>query len=162
MHCLVIFLSYPVVSFWCYFYIYFLQMSLEGPSHFFFFFFFSPGCGQVLRASRGQILLEGYPLNARCEWTIHVQAGFNLELRWVLLTFSQHWLQVDTGTCGTTALSPGLACDGQAVDKSVLCFQFQFRTDGCWGALGTCLFRGIFKTLTAKHPVFSEDCTKLD
>ncbi|XP_064570746.1 inactive serine protease PAMR1 isoform X3 [Zonotrichia leucophrys gambelii] len=44
------------------------------------------GCGQVLRASRGQILLEGYPLNARCEWTIHVQAGFNIELRFSMLS----------------------------------------------------------------------------
>ncbi|XP_061853964.1 inactive serine protease PAMR1 isoform X3 [Colius striatus] len=44
------------------------------------------GCGKVLRASRGQILLEGYPLNARCEWTIHVQAGFNIELRFSMLS----------------------------------------------------------------------------
>ncbi|NWT56015.1 PAMR1 protease, partial [Erythrocercus mccallii] len=43
-------------------------------------------CGKVLRASRGQILLEGYPLNARCEWTIHVQAGFNIELRFSMLS----------------------------------------------------------------------------
>ncbi|XP_066043947.1 inactive serine protease PAMR1 isoform X2 [Chamaea fasciata] len=43
-------------------------------------------CGQVLRASRGQILLEGYPLNARCEWTIYVQAGFNIELRFSMLS----------------------------------------------------------------------------
>ncbi|NXB07774.1 PAMR1 protease, partial [Cnemophilus loriae] len=43
-------------------------------------------CGQVLRASRGQILLEGYPLNARCEWTIHVQTGFNIELRFSMLS----------------------------------------------------------------------------
>ncbi|NXK09187.1 PAMR1 protease, partial [Herpetotheres cachinnans] len=43
-------------------------------------------CGQVLRASRGQILLEGYPLNARCEWTVHVQAGFNIELRFSMLS----------------------------------------------------------------------------
>ncbi|NXF71743.1 PAMR1 protease, partial [Sclerurus mexicanus] len=43
-------------------------------------------CGQVLRASRGQILLEGYPLNARCEWTIHVQSGFNIELRFSMLS----------------------------------------------------------------------------
>ncbi|NXD22828.1 PAMR1 protease, partial [Spelaeornis formosus] len=43
-------------------------------------------CGQVLRASRGQILLEGYPLNARCEWTIHVHAGFNIELRFSMLS----------------------------------------------------------------------------
>ncbi|XP_025911384.1 inactive serine protease PAMR1 isoform X3 [Apteryx rowi] len=43
-------------------------------------------CGQVLRASRGQILLESYPLNARCEWIIHVQAGFNVELRFSMLS----------------------------------------------------------------------------
>ncbi|NXF32195.1 PAMR1 protease, partial [Nyctibius bracteatus] len=43
-------------------------------------------CGQVLQASRGQILLEGYPLNARCEWTIHVQAGLNIELRFSMLS----------------------------------------------------------------------------
>ncbi|KFV55961.1 Inactive serine protease PAMR1, partial [Gavia stellata] len=43
-------------------------------------------CGKVFRASRGQILLEGYPLNARCEWTIHVQAGFNIELRFSMLS----------------------------------------------------------------------------
>ncbi|NWV71883.1 PAMR1 protease, partial [Malurus elegans] len=43
-------------------------------------------CGQVFRASRGQILLEGYPLNARCEWTIHAQAGFNIELRFSMLS----------------------------------------------------------------------------
>ncbi|NXX20962.1 PAMR1 protease, partial [Podargus strigoides] len=43
-------------------------------------------CGKVLRASRGQILLEGYPLNAQCEWTIHVQAGFNIELRFSMLS----------------------------------------------------------------------------
>ncbi|NXI93753.1 PAMR1 protease, partial [Psophia crepitans] len=43
-------------------------------------------CGQVLRASRGHILLEGYPLNARCEWTIHVRGGFNIELRFSMLS----------------------------------------------------------------------------
>ncbi|NXA25171.1 PAMR1 protease, partial [Ibidorhyncha struthersii] len=43
-------------------------------------------CGQVLRTSKGQILLEGYPLNAQCEWTIHVQAGFNIELRFSMLS----------------------------------------------------------------------------
>ncbi|KFP75156.1 Inactive serine protease PAMR1, partial [Apaloderma vittatum] len=43
-------------------------------------------CGRVFRAPRGQILLEGYPLNARCEWTIYVQAGFNIELRFSMLS----------------------------------------------------------------------------
>ncbi|NWI18315.1 PAMR1 protease, partial [Crypturellus soui] len=43
-------------------------------------------CGQVLRASKGQILLESYPLNARCEWIIHVRAGFNIELRFPMLS----------------------------------------------------------------------------
>ncbi|NXA09820.1 PAMR1 protease, partial [Sapayoa aenigma] len=77
---------HPVFSSWCCFYVYFLQMSLPSPPQRIFFLFCSSGCGQVLRASRGQILLEGYPLNARCEWTIHVQAGFNIELRFSMLS----------------------------------------------------------------------------
>uniref|UniRef100_A0A8C0HCJ7 Inactive serine protease PAMR1 n=1 Tax=Chelonoidis abingdonii TaxID=106734 RepID=A0A8C0HCJ7_CHEAB len=43
-------------------------------------------CGQVLRASKGQILLESYPLNAHCEWTIHVKSGFIIELRFAMLS----------------------------------------------------------------------------
>lgn len=42
---------------------------------------FPSECGQVLQASRGQILLESYPLNAHCEWTIHAKPGFVVELR---------------------------------------------------------------------------------
>ncbi|XP_060620780.2 inactive serine protease PAMR1 isoform X2 [Anolis sagrei] len=44
------------------------------------------GCGQVLQASRGQILLESYPLNAHCEWTIHAKPGFVVELRFAMLS----------------------------------------------------------------------------
>nr|XP_006124524.1 inactive serine protease PAMR1 isoform X2 [Pelodiscus sinensis] len=43
-------------------------------------------CGQVLQASKGQILLESYPLNAHCEWTIHVKPGFSIELRFAMLS----------------------------------------------------------------------------
>ncbi|ELV13768.1 Inactive serine protease PAMR1, partial [Tupaia chinensis] len=43
-------------------------------------------CGQVLRAPKGQILLESYPLNAHCEWTIHARAGFLVQLRVVMLS----------------------------------------------------------------------------
>ncbi|XP_036182078.1 inactive serine protease PAMR1 isoform X4 [Myotis myotis] len=43
-------------------------------------------CGQVLRASKGQIFLESYPLNAHCEWTIHAKPGFNIQLRFVMLS----------------------------------------------------------------------------
>uniref|UniRef100_A0A8C8RU39 Inactive serine protease PAMR1 n=1 Tax=Pelusios castaneus TaxID=367368 RepID=A0A8C8RU39_9SAUR len=43
-------------------------------------------CGQVLQASKGQILLESYPLNAHCEWTIHVKPGFIIELRFAMLS----------------------------------------------------------------------------
>ncbi|CAH6788184.1 Pamr1 [Phodopus roborovskii] len=45
-----------------------------------------PGCGQVLRASKGQILLESYPLNAHCEWTIHSTPGFIIQLRFGMLS----------------------------------------------------------------------------
>lgn len=43
-------------------------------------------CGQVLRASKGQILLESYPLNAHCEWTIHARPGFIIQLRFSMLS----------------------------------------------------------------------------
>ncbi|XP_006864975.1 PREDICTED: inactive serine protease PAMR1 [Chrysochloris asiatica] len=43
-------------------------------------------CGQVLQAPKGQILLESYPLNAHCEWTIHAKPGFNIQLRFVMLS----------------------------------------------------------------------------
>nr|XP_034976915.1 inactive serine protease PAMR1 isoform X1 [Zootoca vivipara] len=43
-------------------------------------------CGQVLQASKGQILLESYPLNARCEWTIRAKPGFVVELRFAMLS----------------------------------------------------------------------------
>ncbi|XP_073900600.1 inactive serine protease PAMR1 isoform X1 [Castor canadensis] len=43
-------------------------------------------CGQVLRAPKGQILLESYPLNAHCEWTIHAKPGFSIQLRFSMLS----------------------------------------------------------------------------
>ncbi|XP_015282119.1 PREDICTED: inactive serine protease PAMR1 isoform X2 [Gekko japonicus] len=43
-------------------------------------------CGQVLQASKGQILLESYPLNAHCEWTIHSKPGYVVELRFAMLS----------------------------------------------------------------------------
>ncbi|KAH0516666.1 Inactive serine protease PAMR1 [Microtus ochrogaster] len=43
-------------------------------------------CGQVLRASKGQILLESYPLNAHCEWTIHARPGFIIQLRFGMMS----------------------------------------------------------------------------
>uniref|UniRef100_A0A8D2L6J1 Inactive serine protease PAMR1 n=1 Tax=Varanus komodoensis TaxID=61221 RepID=A0A8D2L6J1_VARKO len=43
-------------------------------------------CGQVLQASKGQILLESYPLNAQCEWIIHAKPGFVVELRFAMLS----------------------------------------------------------------------------
>ncbi|XP_038620886.1 inactive serine protease PAMR1 isoform X2 [Tachyglossus aculeatus] len=43
-------------------------------------------CGQVLRVPKGQILLESYPLNAHCEWTLHAKPGFIIQLRFVMLS----------------------------------------------------------------------------
>ncbi|KAG8125945.1 hypothetical protein E2320_021022, partial [Naja naja] len=43
-------------------------------------------CGQILQASKGQILLESYPLNAQCEWIIHAKPGFVVELRFAMLS----------------------------------------------------------------------------
>ncbi|XP_069479462.1 inactive serine protease PAMR1 isoform X2 [Ambystoma mexicanum] len=43
-------------------------------------------CGEVIQASKGEILMEGYPINAHCEWSIQVKPGFIIELRFAMLS----------------------------------------------------------------------------
>ncbi|XP_034762652.2 inactive serine protease PAMR1-like isoform X1 [Acipenser ruthenus] len=43
-------------------------------------------CGGVINAPRGQIVLESYPINARCEWTVHVDPEFTIHLRFTMLS----------------------------------------------------------------------------
>ncbi|XP_078077349.1 inactive serine protease PAMR1 isoform X3 [Mustelus asterias] len=43
-------------------------------------------CGAVINASRGQIVLEGYPSNSHCEWTVSVNPSFGIELRFSMLS----------------------------------------------------------------------------
>nr|XP_033784634.1 inactive serine protease PAMR1-like isoform X1 [Geotrypetes seraphini] len=43
-------------------------------------------CGEDIHASRGEILLESYPVDAHCEWTIHGKPGFIIELRFAMLS----------------------------------------------------------------------------
>lgn len=40
-------------------------------------------CGGVVLRPQGHIVLESYPTNARCEWTVQVEADRTVELRWV-------------------------------------------------------------------------------
>lgn len=39
-------------------------------------------CGGVIRKKQGHLVLESYPNNARCEWTIQVDRPFTVELRY--------------------------------------------------------------------------------
>ncbi|XP_055505727.1 LOW QUALITY PROTEIN: inactive serine protease PAMR1-like [Leucoraja erinacea] len=43
-------------------------------------------CGNVINASRGHIVLEGYPSNSHCEWSISVNPNFTVELRFSMLS----------------------------------------------------------------------------
>ncbi|XP_069751827.1 inactive serine protease PAMR1 [Narcine bancroftii] len=43
-------------------------------------------CGAVINASRGFIVLEGYPGNSHCEWTVTVNPNFAIELRFSMLS----------------------------------------------------------------------------
>ncbi|XP_058858380.1 inactive serine protease PAMR1-like isoform X3 [Acipenser ruthenus] len=43
-------------------------------------------CGGVINAPRGEIVLESYPINARCEWTVHVDPEFTIHLRFTMLS----------------------------------------------------------------------------
>ncbi|XP_063800223.1 inactive serine protease PAMR1 [Pseudophryne corroboree] len=43
-------------------------------------------CGEVIQAARGEIMMESYPFNARCEWSIQVKPGYSVELRFAMLS----------------------------------------------------------------------------
>ncbi|XP_033475581.2 inactive serine protease PAMR1 [Epinephelus lanceolatus] len=43
-------------------------------------------CGGVIHRAQGHIAMESYPINARCEWTVQVERGRSIELRFSLLS----------------------------------------------------------------------------
>ncbi|XP_030622574.1 inactive serine protease PAMR1 [Chanos chanos] len=43
-------------------------------------------CGGVIRKRQGHIVLESYPTNARCEWTLQVDRPFTIDLRFMMLS----------------------------------------------------------------------------
>uniref|UniRef100_A0A8C7XM44 Inactive serine protease PAMR1 n=1 Tax=Oryzias sinensis TaxID=183150 RepID=A0A8C7XM44_9TELE len=47
-------------------------------------------CGGVIRKRQGHLVLESYPNNARCEWTIQVDRPFTVELRFMMLSLEFH------------------------------------------------------------------------
>uniref|UniRef100_A0A3Q3KAJ3 Inactive serine protease PAMR1 n=1 Tax=Monopterus albus TaxID=43700 RepID=A0A3Q3KAJ3_MONAL len=47
-------------------------------------------CGGVIHKQQGHLLLEGYPNNARCEWTIQVDRPFTIEIRFMMLSLEFH------------------------------------------------------------------------
>nr|XP_015820312.2 inactive serine protease PAMR1 [Nothobranchius furzeri] len=47
-------------------------------------------CGGVIRKQQGHLILESYPNNARCEWTIQVDRPFNIKLRFMMLSLESH------------------------------------------------------------------------
>lgn len=38
-------------------------------------------CGEVIHRPHGHVMLESYPINAKCEWTLQVGQGATIELR---------------------------------------------------------------------------------
>ncbi|MEQ2314156.1 hypothetical protein AMECASPLE_009316 [Ameca splendens] len=47
-------------------------------------------CGGVIRKQQGHLVLESYPNNARCEWTIEVERPFTIELRFMMISLEFH------------------------------------------------------------------------
>ncbi|KAK2853697.1 hypothetical protein Q5P01_006358 [Channa striata] len=43
-------------------------------------------CGGVIKRAQGHVALESYPTNARCEWTVQVEEGSTIELRFSALS----------------------------------------------------------------------------
>nr|XP_023697870.1 inactive serine protease PAMR1 [Paramormyrops kingsleyae] len=43
-------------------------------------------CGGVIRKAQGHVVLESYPTNARCEWTLQVEKDFTIELSFRMIS----------------------------------------------------------------------------
>ncbi|KAI7811572.1 putative inactive serine protease PAMR1-like [Triplophysa rosa] len=43
-------------------------------------------CGGVIHRRQGHLVLESYPTNARCEWTVKVDETFTIDLRFMMLS----------------------------------------------------------------------------
>uniref|UniRef100_A0AAZ3NYG4 Inactive serine protease PAMR1 n=1 Tax=Oncorhynchus tshawytscha TaxID=74940 RepID=A0AAZ3NYG4_ONCTS len=43
-------------------------------------------CGGVIRKRQGHIVLESYPTNAHCEWTVQVDRAFTIDFRFMMLS----------------------------------------------------------------------------
>nr|XP_055048276.1 inactive serine protease PAMR1 isoform X5 [Misgurnus anguillicaudatus] len=43
-------------------------------------------CGGVIHRRQGHLVLESYPTNARCEWTLRVDQPFTIDLRFLMLS----------------------------------------------------------------------------
>jgi len=126
-------------------------------------------CGQVLRASKGQILLESYPLNAHCEWTIHAKPGFIIQLRFVMLSLEFDYMcqydyveirdgdsssdQIIKRFCGNERPAPIRSTDSS--------LHILFHSDGSKNFDG---FHAIFEEITAcsSSPCFHDGTCLLD
>ncbi|KAI3371496.1 hypothetical protein L3Q82_024081, partial [Scortum barcoo] len=47
-------------------------------------------CGGVIHKRQGHLVLESYPNNARCEWTLQVDRPFTIDLRFMMLSLEFH------------------------------------------------------------------------
>ncbi|XP_067293549.1 inactive serine protease PAMR1 [Pseudorasbora parva] len=53
-------------------------------------------CGEVIQRPHGHVTLESYPINAKCEWTLQVDRGATVELRFSMISLeSDHSCQYD-------------------------------------------------------------------
>ncbi|XP_050960720.1 LOW QUALITY PROTEIN: inactive serine protease PAMR1 [Labeo rohita] len=53
-------------------------------------------CGGVIHKRQGHLVLESYPNNARCEWTLKVDRPFTIDLRFMMLSLEfDHSCQYD-------------------------------------------------------------------
>nr|XP_008267988.1 inactive serine protease PAMR1 isoform X1 [Oryctolagus cuniculus] len=126
-------------------------------------------CGQVLRAPKGQILLESYPLNAHCEWTIHAKPGFVIQLRFVMLSLEFDYMcQYDYVEVRDGDNSDGpiikRVCGNErpaAIRSSGPALHVLFHSDGSKNFDG---FHAIFEEITAcsSSPCFHDGTCLLD
>lgn len=53
-------------------------------------------CGEVIHRPHGHVTMESYPINAKCEWTLQVNQGATIELRFSMISMeSDHSCSYD-------------------------------------------------------------------
>nr|XP_057931994.1 inactive serine protease PAMR1-like [Doryrhamphus excisus] len=117
-------------------------------------------CGGVIHKRQGHLVLESYPNNARCEWTIQVDQPFTIELRFMMLSLESHpscrydYVEVRDGNSINSRVIARLCGNNRAapIQSSGNSLHILFESDGYKN------FDGFFATFQESSACSSSPC----